>query len=74
MPQTNRPARDATLLATLALELEPSRPPFYVSAAADGRPDGWYWTPRGDERLAYLGRNVLFAERRLLELLRNGHA
>jgi len=70
MPPPDRPARDAALLGMLAGELEAARMPFYSSAATDGRPDGWYWTPPGDERLTFLGRNVQFAERRLLDLLR----
>jgi hypothetical protein len=66
----SRPARDAGLLASIAAGLHPERPPFYVSASSDGRPDGWYWAARGDSHLTYLGRNVIWAERRLLELQR----
>lgn len=69
MPRTSA----ASFLSALASELEAARPPFYVSASTDGRPDGWYWIPPGEDRLVYLGRSALFAERRLLELLRNGH-
>lgn len=70
MATSTRPARDAHLLATLAESLEPNEPPFYVSAAPNGSPDGWYWTPAGEERPRFLGRNVTWAEKRLLEFLR----
>lgn len=63
--------RDALLLATLAEPLEPDRVPFYVSNSATGHPDGWYWIPATARNGApqYLGRSVVWAERRLLELI-----
>lgn len=64
-------SRDARLLAELARPLEPERTPFYVWASPDGNPDGWYWTPAGAERPRFLGRSVFYAERKLLELLRD---
>lgn len=60
------------LLGSLAEPLNPARDPFYLSGATTGQPDGWHWIPNGRRRPEYLGRNVVFAQRRLLELLR-GH-
>lgn len=69
--------RDARLLAALAEPLAPERAPFYVKGASNGSPDGWYMTPAGQRRTVYLGRNVVWAEKRLLGLIQspsNGHA
>jgi hypothetical protein len=65
--------RDALLLRELAAPLSPVRAPFYISGSTRGLPDGWYWQPQGVEKAGYLGRNVIFAERRLLELLQAHH-
>lgn len=64
-----RPARDAHLLATLAEALAPDQPPFYLHVSPNGHPAGWYWRPAGATRPEWLGRNVIFAEKRLLQLL-----
>lgn len=69
---TRTPPRDARLLAELAASLEPERAPFYVSSSPTGHPDGWYWKPRGSENSQWLGRNVFWAEKALLERLRDG--
>jgi hypothetical protein len=66
-----RPARDAHLLATLAEPLSPARPPWYVSGSETGHPDGWYWVPEGKKRPEYLGRNVVWTERKLLSMISN---
>lgn len=63
----------ARFLASLAEPLEPERAPFYVKGSHSGSPDGWYWTPPGARRPVFLGRNVLFAEKRILTELTNGH-
>lgn len=61
-----RPA--GQLLAALAEPLQPARTPFYLRS--DTRhPDGWYWQPEQAGRTEYLGRNVIWAERKLIELL-----
>ena len=67
---TTRLPRDAQLLSHLAEPLHPERPPFYVRGAENGHPDGWYWQAADSQRASYLGRNLYFAEKRLLELLR----
>lgn len=77
MSSSRAPARDARLLGELAGPLAPELAPFYVANSDTGHPDGWYWKPAGAERSQWLGRNVLWAERKLLELLRpqaNGRA
>lgn len=63
----------ALFLASLCEPLEPDRAPFYVKGATNGSPDGWYWKPQGAGRPVFLGRNVLWAERRILTELTNGH-
>jgi hypothetical protein len=63
---SSRPPRDATLLAELAAPLSPARLPFYARSP-DGGPAGWYWN-RSEDQLEYLGRNVFWAERKLIEL------
>lgn len=63
----------ARFLASLCEPLEPARPPFYVKGAQGGAPDGWYWRPQGAARPVFLGRNVLWAEKRILSELTNGH-
>jgi hypothetical protein len=63
----SRPAA-AHILERLAAPLHPTKPPKYVAGAPSGHPDGWYWTPAGSSKPQYLGRNVLFAEQRLLDL------
>lgn len=61
-----RPA--GQLLEALAEPLNPARAPFYLRS--DTRhPDGWYWQPEEKGRTEWLGRNVIWAERRLIELL-----
>lgn len=69
MATAQRPARDAHLLATLAESLNPAKPPWYVSGSPTGHPDGWYWVPAGAGRPEYLGRNVLWTEKKLLSLI-----
>ncbi len=61
--------RDAGMLAALAEPVCPRRVPFYMRRPPGGQPAGWYWQPADSERLHWLGGNVIWAERRLLELV-----
>jgi hypothetical protein len=63
--------RDARLLERLCEPLEPRRAPFYVQGAMNGGPDGWYWVAPGADRAQYLGRNVIYAQQKLVTLLRD---
>lgn len=65
---SKRPARDAHFLAILAEPLHCARNPFYLQASPTGHPDGWYAVLTDGAAPRYLGRNVQFAERKLIEL------
>jgi len=65
-----RPPRDRALLESIAGPLEPERFPFYVLASDSGEPDGWYWIPKETGHPVFLGRNVHYAQDRLLRIVR----
>lgn len=68
MTPGRRGARDATLLATIAAPLHPAQNPTY--AATGPGPSGWYLT-HADGQTEWLGRNYIWAEQKLRELVVN---
>jgi hypothetical protein len=68
--------RGAERLARIAAELEPARPPWWVSHP---RPrgatpaQGWYWIPAGGRHPVFLGHNHIVAELALTGLVEAGY-